>query len=424
MKRQLRSLIFITILIILMLTLKPFRMSARHLVLDETFWEKLFFGILVHDFLLNILLFLPFGFLMKAYTGYRVRTIALLGVAFAFSIESLQLFLHRTSTLADILANGLGALAGALLTGHLSYVAVRDLLLKRKFIILGAYTILLAVAAVSVIRLNGLSNWSGDYHLMLGNENDLSRPWKGTVYELKVYGSSMDPDEIDLSETDSQSRNVLAHYRFEADSLPVFRNLSDRFELDLHYIDPGSASDEQTGDGISFDSGEIIRSRYPAKALVETLKTTNQFTIALRFKTAELQQFGPARIISISEDPAQRNFTIGQRSDRLSIRVRTPLNGANGSRCEYFSVPALRPDEMQQLIVSYNRFGCRVYLNGERLRGTHAHLFDCVVHLLDFGTHLPGRAALLLLLTMPFVIMYVMHQGVRSEAVSKSHTLI
>ncbi|MEE4312260.1 MAG: VanZ family protein [candidate division KSB1 bacterium] len=424
MKNQLRSLIIITMLIILMLTLKPFRMSARYLVLDETFWEKLLFGILVHDFLLNILLFLPFGFLMKAYTGYRKRTIALLGVAFAFSIESLQLFLHRTSTIADILANGLGALAGAMIAERVSYAAMRDRLLKRTFVILGAYTVLLAVAAVSVVRLNGLSNWSGDYHLMLGNENDLSRPWKGTVYELKIFGQSMDPDQIILSETDGQSRALVAHYRFEPDSLPVFRNLSDRIGLDLHYIDTGSKDNEHFGEGISFEDGEIIRSRYPAKALTELLKESSQFTCALRFKTAELQQFGPARIVSISDDPGLRNFTIGQRSDRFSVRVRTPLNGLNGSRCEYFSMPALRPEEIQQLVVSYHRCGCRVYLNGERLRGTREHLFDCVVHLLDFGTHLPGRVAFLLLLTMPFLIFYIMRQSVRSGPVSKKHTLI
>jgi glycopeptide antibiotics resistance protein len=73
----------------------------------------------VQDFLANILMFVPFGFLYRLSrpTGRRevLRTLAL-GILASAAIECTQLFLpERYPTFEDILANGTGALVGAVL---------------------------------------------------------------------------------------------------------------------------------------------------------------------------------------------------------------------------------------------------------------------------------------------------------------------
>ncbi|MFQ5965700.1 MAG: hypothetical protein ACE5KZ_15615, partial [Candidatus Scalinduaceae bacterium] len=44
----------------------------------------------------------------------------------------------------------------------------------------------------------------------------------------------------------------------------------------------------------------------------ERIATTSQFTMDIKLSTDETKQSGLARIISLSEDPYKRNFTIWQ----------------------------------------------------------------------------------------------------------------
>jgi hypothetical protein len=72
------------------------------------------------------------------------------------------------------------------------------------------------------------------------------------------------------------------------------------------------------------------------KALLEAIRDSGEFTLLVRFRTGGLEQYGPARILSSSDDIYSRNFTLGQSGSALELRLRTPLTGPNGSR------PALR----------------------------------------------------------------------------------
>lgn len=73
------------------------------------------------DFVGNVLLFAPFGFfgtwslLGRRSPASRIAALGLLGCALSVFVETLQLFtLDRTSSMADVFANTMGALSGAI----------------------------------------------------------------------------------------------------------------------------------------------------------------------------------------------------------------------------------------------------------------------------------------------------------------------
>lgn len=55
-----------------------------------------------------------------------------------------------------------------------------------------------------------------------------------------------------------------------------------------------------------------------------------RFDVSLRVRPVSVNQRGPARILTLSSDPARRNFTVGQEQDDLIVRIRTPKHTLNG----------------------------------------------------------------------------------------------
>ena len=80
-----------------------------------------------------------------------------------------------------------------------------------------------------------------------------------------------------------------------------------------------------------------------------------EFAVEVRCASESVDQIGPARIISLSADTFERNFTFSQSEDRLVLRVRTPLNGVNGTGVEGAWTDVFVDDEMHHLVASYER---------------------------------------------------------------------
>jgi len=75
----------------------------------------------------------------------------------------------------------------------------------------------------------------------------------------------------------------------------------------------------------------IISSLVGATKLNSAISASNEITIEAWVVPANTTQAGPARIVSISVDTANRNFTLGQSTDSYEIRLRTTTTGLNGS---------------------------------------------------------------------------------------------
>ena len=61
----------------------------------------------------------------------------------------------------------------------------------------------------------------------------------------------------------------------------------------------------------------------PDKKLVDAVTKSNEISIEAWVKPENTSQNGSARIVSLSADPGQRNFTLSQDAARYDVRLRT-----------------------------------------------------------------------------------------------------
>ncbi len=98
-------------------------------------------------------------------------------------------------------------------------------------------------------------------------------------------------------------------------------------------------------------------------ALLQACKRTGELTILVALRAATPYQTGPARIVTFSRDPGNRNFTLGHDRDRIVWRLRTPQTGPNGTNPQLTLCRAPFP-QAAHLAVTYKQGMTRCYVNG------------------------------------------------------------
>ena len=114
-----------------------------------------------------------------------------------------------------------------------------------------------------------------------------------------------------------------------------------------------------------FGTGQAI-SGISTQAFFDRLTKGTGLTLEMWLKTEDLNQTGPARIISYSVDPYLRNFTIGQSEDQLVIRLRTTETNLNGMNPHLVIEDTFNSTDLQYLVIMYDFLEQNVYINGER----------------------------------------------------------
>ena len=166
------------------------------------------------DLPLNVVLFVPFGFavagLLRAlsFGPLRIRVGSLsAGLLLAFAFELLQsLLLTRFASLADVIANGLGAAVGAEMLlrwgdGLVSWSAavagkVVDWFDLRRLALVGVAWFAAAVGlSAAAGETTTLSGWDPTFPLIVGNELKGDRPWEGVMSSLHLVDAVLDADE-------------------------------------------------------------------------------------------------------------------------------------------------------------------------------------------------------------------------------------
>ena len=104
--------------------------------------------------------------------------------------------------------------------------------------------------------------------------------------------------------------------------------------------------------------------------LLTACQESNQLTIECVVTTDNLNQSGPARIISFSKDVSHRNFTLGQDDNRYAMRIRTPQTGSNGLDGE-FSFGKIEAGKPTHVIISYFLGYVACYVDGELVYSGH-----------------------------------------------------
>ncbi len=130
-----------------------------------------------------------------------------------------------------------------------------------------------------------------------------------------------------------------------------------------------NTNNTQWGNGyLSLTSATIVSTAAAATKVIDACKATNEFTAEAWIRTADVNQSGPARILTISADLNNRNMTVGQgatggSSTAIEVRRRTTTTTGNGTP-SLTTTPVLTT-QITHLVVTRSSAGVtRVYING------------------------------------------------------------
>lgn len=136
---------------------------------------------------------------------------------------------------------------------------------------------------------------------------------------------------VPVEACDDRSKNgLIALYEFETGSgTTVFDRSGFGTPLNLH-LDLGKVNWLGGDCGIEIKQSTLIQSATSAAKIVHAVKQTNEITIEAWVQANNLHQDGPARIVTISENPHLRNVTLGQEKTEYVARLRTTHTDHNG----------------------------------------------------------------------------------------------
>ena len=148
---------------------------------------------------LNLLLFVPLGFLITAVfkkINFNYKKVLLSGCVFSCSIEFLQLFAGRFFEIDDIIANTLGTLIGYLFWQ--SFNGMRDKRTRGQALIKGMVTILSTISLIfclSLVANNDFITEDYDKYSEMGfSEEEINDIYRDTPAAL-VYKATWDDEK-------------------------------------------------------------------------------------------------------------------------------------------------------------------------------------------------------------------------------------
>lgn len=330
----------------------------------------------------NIVLFMPWGFavagllLQRGISRLPATLLATaIGLLTSTVVEFLQLSLaYRAASLADIIANTVGTALGAM-----SYAAFGQALLQHaaalseRLIRRVAWWHLLAAGAIYALLLAfffgsysrtaaTLDNWDSSFFLTLGNEVGGERAWLGEIQHLEIADRGVSAREAsclldDACTTDIFGEHLVAAYAFDARQ----RTDTSPNQPTLIWQDTGLRPDSEQP--ARFTEEAWLQSAEPAAALIERLSAASEFSLVLALQSASERQFGPARVVSLSNGPFQRNLTVGQQGADLIVRLRTPFSNLNGTQPEFVMADVFADTTPHRLVLSFQDRTLRLYVD-------------------------------------------------------------
>ncbi|UCE06005.1 MAG: VanZ family protein [bacterium] len=422
--RPLISTLVIYLIFVYLLTLNPFRISLyyfyQYIQFRRGYLAAIIGGSSLADIILNLIMLFPLGLvigsLLRA-VQIRVKHSVIIATGLGFlvslSIEFCQMFLSRSTSGIDVFSNTVGASVAARLAYPIKGFDTQEILKKlydkgRLFYsrVIIIYCVVATLILLIPVCLNTFSNWNHNFHLLIGNEANLNRPWRGVIYKLSIFNRKLKKQEVKKlyainfqRETPAEfSNGLLTEYIFNDLPVKTYGLLKEKLVLDPYHLSLFNLKEQG---GIIFRDNSVVATQMSATELVDSLQKTNELTIAIWFQPDELQQTGAARIVSLSNNPDHRNFTLGQSGSKLNFRVRTHLTGLNGSKVVLISHPILITDKPQFVVASFHRGESKLYYNGKIVSSI---IFDTSYYLpllVGLGRNRFGKAAFCFMLLFP-----------------------
>ena len=109
-----------------------------------------------------------------------------------------------------------------------------------------------------------------------------------------------------------------------------------------------------------------IRADDPAYKLNESIRRSGELTIEAWVQPNNLSQKGPARIVTLSRNGTERNFTLGQEGPKYDVRLRTLTTGGNGIPSTTTKKASVST-ELTHVVYTRARSGkAKLFINGEQ----------------------------------------------------------
>jgi VanZ family protein len=292
------------------------------------------------DFVNNLILYMPLGI---ALSGSSLIRAFLFGLLLSTCAEVLQLgYVDRIPSFLDIASNTAGALIGYLGGRFFLDRAYRPRSLKLYRAIGVAAIPLSILGTLSIIHESpkaDFSDWNPAFHLAVGNELTGDRPWSGTISKFAIYPFALSPSQL----------NGLAQQS------PV------NAPSEAPVVGPMGAAD------LAGRSGRPLLSQQEERGFFDALVSRSELTLVVWMRPDNLEQSGPARIVTYSQSPANRNFTLGQIGNTLTFRLRTPASGINGVSPALYTGPVLSLDKTSFVAAVYDGRASRLYVDGKQV---------------------------------------------------------
>ncbi|WP_341530583.1 VanZ family protein [Nostoc sp. UHCC 0302] len=378
---NLLSFIF-SILVVLLATLYPFNFSVP----NEFFLPELFASFnntsYFQDQVNNVLLFIPLGFSFTSLLQrFRIKLllqillVILVGAGLSLTVEFLQIFLpSRMPTPADIMNNSVGGFFGFVCFYLWNIQSLNNTInclgfsksrrpIKQITVFFLVYIFLTVLISLFWQSTTNLSNWDVNYPLIIGNERTGNRPWEGYVSEVYIADRAISINEVAQGLTDSSYLNklgdsLLANYQFKGKCC-----YQDKTGKLSELLWQGKPSDRTEDKGVFLDSSHWLQTATPVTSLSERISKTSEFTLSTIIATANINQIGPARILSVSGDSQRRNWTLSQQGNGLDFRLRTPITGENGTELK-LNIPNIFIDtNPHHIVITYSRATILIYVD-------------------------------------------------------------
>ena len=200
---------------------------------------------------------------------------------------------------------------------------------------------------------------------LLNAQVTFAAPRLANFYGFRRQYSSAHPPAVSGSQAPSErAGGIQALYTFTEGDGDTVEDVSGAGDpLDLKIEDP-SAVECRPG-GLTVKAPTLITTIGSATRLIDALKRSKAVTLEAWITPAEMHQSGPARILTLSSGPSQRNFTLGQEGTRFDVRFRA--TGTDGNGLPSLSTPN-RAVETWLTHVVYTRDASgrvKFYINGK-----------------------------------------------------------
>jgi uncharacterized protein YjdB len=185
---------------------------------------------------------------------------------------------------------------------------------------------------------------------------------------------------LQTTQTGRNEQGIIVKYNFLQDPSNLVRDVSGVGDpLDLTIMHPNNVS-WLPGQGLKVNSATTIYSTTSTGKIVSACKATNEITIEAWIRPVNATLTGPARIVSLSTNISERNFTLGQSvfstgNYQFATRLRT--DNTNGSP-DFVSNQPISDFTLKHVVYTRDMAGNeKYYVNGIQTNsGTRAGNFS------------------------------------------------